>query len=175
MNTSKGLSVAALVLGIVGLVLCAVPMLGFLLGVIALIFGIIGIRRQPAKGMAITGIVTGSVAILIGFIVSSIMLFSFMALPSLQQSQRDTERKNDVAQAATEIANYESNYRGQLPEVAWLQDLKYSEITDITDSGSPSTNTAVYTVGKSCEGASSSHAYSVTVKLEKGGQYCQGS
>ena len=63
-----GMSVAALVLGIIG-ILTAIFLLGGLLGLVAVILGVLAlgkIRRGEAggRGMAIGGIVTGALAML---------------------------------------------------------------------------------------------------------------
>lgn len=64
--SSNGLCVAALVLGICGLFFMWVPFLGIALGILATIFGAVGIgsadkRGQPGKGMGIAGLVMGLV------------------------------------------------------------------------------------------------------------------
>ena len=41
----------------------------------------------------------------------------FLALPALQRSQRDTQRRNDFSELLTQITNYQSNNRGRLPTV----------------------------------------------------------
>jgi hypothetical protein len=79
---SNGLGVSALVLGIVGVVLAWVPFLGFILGVLATVFGAVGLsyaRKGKAtnKGMAIAGLVLGIIAIVfwplvLGTIVASV-------------------------------------------------------------------------------------------------------
>lgn len=61
---TNGLAVAALVLGIVGIPL----MMTVLPGLLALVFGILGVqqtssRGQAGKGMAIAGIVLGAIAV----------------------------------------------------------------------------------------------------------------
>src|SRR6266481_1545552 len=66
---SKGLAVAALVLGIVGVVTFWI-FLGGLLGIVALVLGIVAIRKSRTgqaggQGMAIAGTVLGGVAIVI--------------------------------------------------------------------------------------------------------------
>ena len=43
----------------------------------------------------------------------------FLALPALQRSQRDTQRKNDLSRVMTAIANYSAANRGNLPTAAW--------------------------------------------------------
>ncbi|MEU6486444.1 DUF4190 domain-containing protein [Streptomyces sp. NPDC046887] len=68
---SNGMGVAALVLGIIGVVLFCAWGLGVILGILALIFGLIG-RRKARRGeadnggMALAGVILGSVAIAIG-------------------------------------------------------------------------------------------------------------
>lgn len=59
----NGLAVAALVLGIIGLVLSMVPFIPYPLAILAIIFGAIGIKKQIKKGLAITGIVTGIITL----------------------------------------------------------------------------------------------------------------
>jgi hypothetical protein len=66
LQTTNGLSIASMVLGI-----CAIPLffIGFILAPLALIFGFIGYnqarkRGQRGAGMAVTGIVLGSLYIL---------------------------------------------------------------------------------------------------------------
>ncbi len=44
-----------------------------------------------------------------------IFLMVFIALPTLQRSQRDTQRRNDMARLVTAVTNYQSNNNGKLP------------------------------------------------------------
>jgi hypothetical protein len=70
----NGVGVAALVLGLLGLVLTLLVLpapLGALLGLLALIFGIIGIGRvgrgeATNRGQAVTGLITGILALALG-------------------------------------------------------------------------------------------------------------
>ncbi|MFF3320280.1 DUF4190 domain-containing protein [Streptomyces sp. NPDC003035] len=72
----NGLGVAALVIGIVGLLVALVPFLfwlGAVLGVLALVFGIIGIGKAGKgeatnKGSAVTGVVTGALAVVVSIV-----------------------------------------------------------------------------------------------------------
>ena len=70
----NGPAVAALVLGILGLLLAFIPflgvILGILLGLLAVIFGAVGVSRSKdqfrgGKGMAIAGIVLGVLAVIV--------------------------------------------------------------------------------------------------------------
>ncbi|GAA2804679.1 DUF4190 domain-containing protein [Streptomyces showdoensis] len=72
----NGLGTTALVLGIVGLVFAIIPFLfwlGAILGLLALIFGIVGASRAGKglatnKGMAVTGLVLGAVSVLVAIV-----------------------------------------------------------------------------------------------------------
>ena len=74
---TNGVALAAMILGILALLGLVFILPGFILGLIALILGIMGVRRANAiagpgarKGMAITGIVTGAISL----ILSALML-----------------------------------------------------------------------------------------------------
>ena len=51
-------------------------------------------------------------------IASSILLIVFLAVPSLQRNQRNTQRKATIAALAGAIGEYEANYAGALPGAA---------------------------------------------------------
>lgn len=76
-NTVKkggGLSIAALVLGIIGAVLAFIPVVNnaaFFIGALALIFGIIGICKKVGTGKAIAGLVLGIIAVIITLVMQS--------------------------------------------------------------------------------------------------------
>lgn len=56
--------------------------------------------------------------VLVLAIAGLIFLMVFIALPALQRSQRDTQRKNDLSRAQTAVNNYRSYNRNALPTVA---------------------------------------------------------
>jgi hypothetical protein len=66
----NGMAVAGMVLGIIALVLCWIPFLNWLLALLGIIFGALGIGRGnkvgKGKGMAIAGLVCGIVGALLG-------------------------------------------------------------------------------------------------------------
>lgn len=66
----KGLAITALILGIIGLVLLWVPILGALLGLVGLILGIVALKKRQSKGLSLTGLITGGVALIIGGIIT---------------------------------------------------------------------------------------------------------
>ena len=54
--------------------------------------------------------------VLVLAIAGLIMLMVFIALPALQRSQRDTQRRSDFSRFASQIASYQANNRNRLPE-----------------------------------------------------------
>lgn len=67
-QATNGFAIAALVLGILGVVFNIIPLLPYVFGICALIFGIIGLRHVVGKGMAIAGIILGSVTLMMKFL-----------------------------------------------------------------------------------------------------------
>ena len=65
---------------------------------------------KKSKGFTIIEVV------LVLAIAGLIFLMVFLALPALQRSQRDTQRKNDLSRAITAVTSYASNNRGSLPD-----------------------------------------------------------
>ena len=65
--------------------------------------------QQKEKGFTIIEVV------LVLAIAGLIFMMVFIALPSLQRSQRDAQRKNDLSRAITALTSYASNNRGALP------------------------------------------------------------
>ena len=53
--------------------------------------------------------------VLVLAIAGLIFLMVFLALPALQRSQRDTQRKDDLSRINTQITNYQSSNRGKIP------------------------------------------------------------
>ena len=64
---------------------------------------------KPKKGFTIIEVV------LVLAIAALIFLMVFIALPNLQVSQRDTQRRDDLARFAAQITQYSSNNRGKVP------------------------------------------------------------
>lgn len=61
-NGGKGLSIASMVLGIVSVVLCCLWYVSLPCAILAIIFGVIG-KKRDGRGMAIAGLVLGIIAI----------------------------------------------------------------------------------------------------------------
>lgn len=65
--------------------------------------------QRKEKGFTIIEVV------LVLAIAGLIFLMVFIALPALQRSQRDTQRKQDLSRALTAVSSYTSANRGSLP------------------------------------------------------------
>lgn len=71
----SGLGVISLVLGIIGLICSIIPVIGlisWLLAPGALITGVLGLKNPASKGLAIGGIVTGGLALVVCLIWAAI-------------------------------------------------------------------------------------------------------
>jgi len=55
--------------------------------------------------------------VLVLAIAGLIFLMVFIALPALQRNQRDTQRRSDVSRINTQINNYQTNSRGDIPKM----------------------------------------------------------
>jgi prepilin-type N-terminal cleavage/methylation domain-containing protein len=69
----------------------------------------VSIHQKERDGFTIIEVV------LVLAIAGLIFLMVFIALPALQRSQRDSQRKNDLSRAITAVTSYASNNRGSLP------------------------------------------------------------
>ena len=76
-----GMSISALVLGILAFILAWFPIgsyIAVILSILALVFGIVGLRRKAGKGMAITGIVLGAISLVASAVMSVIWTIGFI-------------------------------------------------------------------------------------------------
>ena len=93
----NGMAVTGLVLGIIGLVLCWIPFLGWLLALLGVIFGALGVSKANkiqgrGKGMAIAGLVTGVIGLLLGIV---LFVLAMMAVKETERRLR-YERYGEV-------------------------------------------------------------------------------
>lgn len=75
-------------------------------------------KSRRSRGKMATGDPGGFTIIevvLVLAIAGLIFLMVFIALPSLQRSQRDTQRRNDMANVSSKITQYQTNNNGKLP------------------------------------------------------------
>jgi len=97
---SSGLALASLIVGIVAFLAGWVPVFGALIGVAAVVLGIFTLRKRQSKGMAITGIVLGAVALLTS-ILMTISVGVAMSNPSAFKSTVATTQSASPTPAKT--------------------------------------------------------------------------
>lgn len=99
-KTSKDTcALISMILGIVSLVLCCSPVIGVILGIAAIVLGIIGLKAPQRKGMAIAGLAVG----IIGLLISGAMLAGtvyYASHPELLEEYLDKQ-----------LSSYEYNFR----------------------------------------------------------------
>ena len=149
-------------------------------------------QHSDAKGFTIIEVV------LVLAIAGLIFLVVFLALPQLQQSRRDTQRRSDLARVVAAFDTYRGNNNGDLPGEgidtrirSYLPDTLNDPSTNVpyvddmegidTVSEGAFSETAVpgkifYFPGGSCDGDSLADgdgtiSYGIAIKLENG-QYC---
>jgi len=92
-------------------------------------------------------------------IAALILLIVLLAVPALQRSSRNTQRKNDAAAIGSTIANFISNNGGSLPNQVAGDGTNTNNLVISASSGTTNTETAklgYYTVDTSATGGSSS-------------------
>ena len=66
-----GMAIAALIVGIVAFLFGLIPVFGAIVGIAAVVLSILALRKEQSKGMAITGIVLGGIAVLVSISVAA--------------------------------------------------------------------------------------------------------
>lgn len=149
--------------------------------------------QRKEKGFTIIEVV------LVLAIAGLIFLMVFIALPALQRSQRDAQRKSDQTRAITAVTSYASNNRNALPAAtnqAWntfaTNYLRVSGDTFTDPSGTdyvftltgtvptsfnPANPDIVVTIGATCNGEAittgqGARKVALQMKLEGGGISC---
>jgi hypothetical protein len=91
-----GMAIASLILGILAVLSCFTVIGGVVLGVLAIIFGVIVVRRvgrgeASGKGMAIAGIVTGAVGVLLAIVLIAVgvSVFNSKSVQDLRSCLKD--------------------------------------------------------------------------------------
>lgn len=144
-------------------------------------------QKNKEKGFTIIEVV------LVLAIAALIFLMVFIALPALQRSQRDTQRKNDMSRVQTAIQNFQSNNRNKLPtfNAAFIDNYltvggdtfadpngtDYSFTANAVPSTFSGDGKITYTVGAVCDGEAlktnqGANKVAIQYKLEGGGIEC---
>lgn len=108
---SNGLAVAALVLGIIACLLFWTVLGGILLGLLAVVFGIIGVRRArggraPRRTMAIVGAVLGALGLIAStvIVIIGVSLFNSEEFDSFQDCMDSANSQSEKDQCADDFS-----------------------------------------------------------------------
>ena len=115
---TNGLAVAALVTGIVAFLSGLVPFWGFLVGAAAVILGILGLKRPGGKGMSITGIIGGGLAVLTSLAFTALFVISLASI--------STADLNEIAGGAAG-AELSANEKESAEKIAAKKDFAVGE------------------------------------------------
>lgn len=181
-SQGNGMGVAALVLGVFAILLFLVPFFGVILGILAIVFGVVALRSGRSRGMAIAGIATGATGILLGLLGLILMLTSYR---SVQEHARDAASKVDVSTLAADINEYVAK-NGKLPDDVGVMDGSFMEgmhgdgqwrHMQVMMDGAPMHGRILYRPHENCDGstARSPLGFSVATRLEDGTVFCTGS
>lgn len=152
-------------------------------------------KTANTKGFTIIEVV------LVLAIAGLIFLIVFLALPALQRSQRDTQRKNDLSRLMSQVSNYSSNNQGAVPDTQTkLDDFRTRYLTTNDSFNDPTTGnvytttlkatstwasdkpgvgTIYYYLNAKCSGESvttgaGNRNVAIVTQLESNAYYCQG-
>lgn len=95
----NGIAVASLVLGSVGILAWLIPLFGFPITILGLVFGIIGIKKG-GKGIAIAGIVLSAITLLFTTANSAIGFYMGCTGQLWFQQEKEDDVKNSDSQKA---------------------------------------------------------------------------
>ena len=133
-----------------------VPLIGLILGIIALVQ--INKNKERGRGLAVAGVAISAVYIVLT-VAGAVMLFFFVSA-GLEQEDRDTERKTDAAYIHAELQVY-YNDRGYFP--GSLSELDLADESLLSDSeGTPYNYDPAPALCNECE------SYVLSVELESG-------
>ncbi len=110
-----GMATAALVLGILALVTCWTVIGGVLLGLLAVIFGIVGLRRANrglalGRGRAIAGIILG----LLGIVVAGLLIAVGVSLLNSDEAKTLQSCLKDAGNDQAKVQQCQDQFRDQV-------------------------------------------------------------
>lgn len=167
-TNKQGLAIAALVAGIISILTALIWFVSIPLAVVAVIFGALS-TKSAKRGMAIAGIVTGSIGVVLSIIITYVVLF---VVPNQINSMTDSVRKNDIQNLVANINQYRSENNGKLPKTLEVP-TDNVELLKVSNYKKPTSVIAAYVPGEDCSGARGDAKFSVSIEMSNGEIYCQ--
>lgn len=136
-SEAKGLAIAALVVGIVAFLSGWAPIWGMIVGIVAVVLGIVALKKKQNKAMSIVGLVLGALG-LISSLMFTLFLGALFSNPNVQNAanesanQSQSEMKSGAWSAEEANAAYEKVTNGmtkaQVQEVAGREPSSCTEV-----------------------------------------------
>ncbi len=103
-ENKKGFGTTSLICGIISFVLFWIPCLSFILAILSIIFGIIGLTKKNSKGIIITGLIFSSITILIYISIFISVIISIIKNPESLKTQNyeNTISSEEIAKQKAE-------------------------------------------------------------------------
>lgn len=131
---TNGLAIASMVIGIFVLITGWIPFWSVVVGILAIVFGVIALKKPTGKGMAIAGIVTGAIGALWGLIVSAILILALVAGVTASNSVNQT--MNDQRSQREQLEDSKKDFaRGETAVFADKYEVKVNESETSFDAG----------------------------------------
>lgn len=107
---TNGWAIAALILSILAFMGAWIPFVNFasiLMGVAAVILGIVGLKKIAGKGMSIAGIIVGGISVILSIIV---LLVSFAFIGAVDKTIQEMDTQRTITMSATSSGPAEVTY-----------------------------------------------------------------
>ena len=116
---TNGLAIASFVVGIVAFISGWIPFWGLLVGVAAVLLGMIALKKPEGKGLSITGIVTGGLGALAGLTATAFVILAIVSSGAINESrysqmQEETPGAQEMIDAKKDFAKGEVGAFGPL-------------------------------------------------------------
>lgn len=123
---SNGLAITALIIGIIAFLSGFAPVWGIIIGVAAIVFGALAIKRRQNKTFGILGIIGGSIATITSIITTIVLI---AGIGGANQALQEAAESLETAPAATAPADGSAPVDSAAPEVAGTT-VEYQAETD---------------------------------------------
>ncbi len=126
-----GLAVAGLVIGIIAIVLAFIPILNYLsyiLGPLAIVFGIIGLTKASKKAMSIVGLSLGVAALILAYVMQ--VIYAAAALSAIAGAFDSTEFEKTLQEETDKIKEKAEELVEKLPSNSSKNVLEVGEIAE---------------------------------------------
>ena len=114
-ESRNGLALAALIVGIAGVLLSPV-VVGGVIGLVGLVLGVVALRNPGRRGLAIGGIVTGAIAVPVALVALMMIAILVPALGRAREKAREVVVASDLHQIGFAVSMYCADWDGAMPQ-----------------------------------------------------------